>query len=63
MSGSGSSQAKNGKPKKVPLLDGGKISLRFTGSVDLNALGTTIVILGSFVLLVLIVSGVFFRGV
>jgi hypothetical protein len=36
--------------------------VRFTGSIDLNALGTTIVILGSFVLLTLIVSGVFFKG-
>ena len=52
----------NGKRKKVEFLNGGKISFRFTGSVDLNALGTTIVILGSFILLILIVSGVFFKG-
>ena len=51
----------NGKKKK-PILDGGKISLRFTGSVDLTALGTTVVLLGTFVLLVLVVSGVFFKG-
>lgn|GEM_PF-6416815 len=43
-------------------MDGGKVSVRFTGSIDLNALGTTIVILGSFALLILVVSGVFFRG-
>ena len=47
----------------MPLLNGGKVSLRFTGSVDLNSLGTTIVILGTFVLLILVVSGVFFKGV
>ena len=51
----------NGKRKKSPL-SGGRISIRFTGSIDLTALGTTIVILGSFALLVLIVSGVFFKG-
>jgi len=51
----------NGKRRKGPL-NGGRITVRFTGSIDLNALGTTIVILGSFVLLVLIVSGVFFKG-
>lgn len=53
----------NGKRnKKARFLDGGKISFRLTGSVDLNALGTTMVILGSFVLLILVVSGVFFKG-
>lgn len=53
----------NGKRgKKARLFEGGKISLRFTGSVDLNALGTTMVILGSFALLILVVSGVFFKG-
>lgn len=51
----------NGKKKKTPL-DGGRIHFRFTGSVNLTTLGTTMVILGSFVLLVLVVSGVFFRG-
>lgn len=50
-----------GKRKK-PALDGGKISLSFRGNVNLNALGTTMVILGSFVLLMLIVSGLFFGG-
>lgn len=52
---------RNGKHKKK-LLDGGRIALRFTGEININALGTTIVILGSFVLLGLIVSGVFFKG-
>lgn len=52
---------KNGK-RKTRFMDGGKVSVRFTGSIDLNALGTTIVILGSFALLILVVSGVFFRG-
>jgi hypothetical protein len=51
----------NGKRKKVPL-DGGRVHLEFKGSININALGTTMVILGSFALLVLIVSGVFFRG-
>jgi hypothetical protein len=51
----------NGKRKKERILDGGRIAFRFTGDIHLNALGTTIVILGSFVLLVLIVSGVFFQ--
>ncbi len=50
-----------GKRKK-PALDGGKISLHFRGNVNLNALGTTMVILGSFVLLMLIASGLFFGG-
>jgi hypothetical protein len=45
----------------VPL-DGGRVHLEFKGSININALGTTMVILGSFALLVLIVSGVFFRG-
>lgn len=57
-----SPQTGNGKKKKVPL-DGGRIHFEFKGHVNLNALGSTMVILGTFVLLVLIVSGVFFRGV
>jgi hypothetical protein len=62
MADSDSSPDRNGKRKKVRLLDGGKVSLRFTGSVDLNSLGTTIVILGTFALLILVVCGVFFKG-
>ncbi len=61
MEGNGTPQSYGKRSrKKLCTLDGGRISLRFAGSVNLNALGTTMVILGSFVLLGLIVSGVFF---
>ena len=57
---------KGAKPdvaKKKRILDGGRIQLDFTGSINLNALGTTIVILGATVLLGLIASGLLFGRV
>ena len=53
----------NGNGKRKPkVLDSGRISVRFTGHIDLNTLGTTIVLMGTIILLWLMVSGIFILG-
>ena len=50
----------NGKrSRKNRILDGGKISLYFRGSVNLTAIGTTIAILGTIGMLYIMVVGIF----
>lgn len=52
--------AENGKKKST--LDGGRISMYFRGSINLNAVGTTLVVFGVMVLLWILVSGIFILG-